>query len=700
MNVPDDPRGVLGLIKEVDAAVTASASSAAENDSRSMVINDEVDNATGIATHAIGKNSPVLLHCSAGVGRTGGYIAVDALLDAIRKEMKKPKAYSIRREDQLPPCAMTSATYSSGPGPMDVDPKESLFKTKDPKPGGRGPDKTSSPADHKTPNAMDMDIDSGDEEDISPDDSDSPGPQSSGGGASTWGLTKAQKKHPSTMRWAEAVSDTTALAGGALRNPNSNSSSGTGSGSGSGSAEGSGSEHSDSPVNPLGLTRSGEFNPRLSKTEDDSSDWSNNADASSSNGSRRTSPTQTESNSSQPSGDSYVSTPMFSQVGGSSSLPTTVSEVSLRSPSSGSLKGAHGKSHHHHHNKPRVQPVFGDVHDRTPRNIAAPKPVAPSLVSRNSQPNPTMERLGLMAQNPAALSAPLLASVMPGGDRYTASPLKFDSGFNSAMSSPPPLLRNFDSHSSHSGSSGEQQHHENQSSRSGSSSYLSRMATSSSRSLSESPPNSGSNQNGGKKPMTAQQHLTETSSSEENVSSSNDDQRAAIVDYKEPRPLHKDVLPPALSTYDEPVWQVIQDMREQRMSLCQSLRQYVFVHAALIEGALMLVDEMREVQGKDSPGSSGSSGSSVRMKTHYGKVGFATQMSGSSEVSLSSGSGKGKRGASPTELPKEDKKGGVSMAKRPSMKRNPSGSDDNARFADVLPKSTINLVGGKRFAAR
>ena len=51
--------------------VTASASSAAKNDS-----------------------------CSG----TGGYITMDVLLDSIRKEMKRPKAFSIRREDQLLPC--------------------------------------------------------------------------------------------------------------------------------------------------------------------------------------------------------------------------------------------------------------------------------------------------------------------------------------------------------------------------------------------------------------------------------------------------------------------------------------------------------------------------------------------------------------------------------------------------------------------
>lgn len=72
---------------------------------------------------------------------------------------------------------------------------------------------------------------------------------------------------------------------------------------------------------------------------------------------------------------------------------------------------------------------------------------------------------------------------------------------------------------------------------------------------------------------------------------------SATLEYKAPRQLHTDLSPPLLSSYQNPIWEVIQDMREQRMSLCQSLRQYVFVHAAVVEGALQIVDEERELWG-------------------------------------------------------------------------------------------------------
>jgi len=83
---------------------------------------------------------------------------------------------------------------------------------------------------------------------------------------------------------------------------------------------------------------------------------------------------------------------------------------------------------------------------------------------------------------------------------------------------------------------------------------------------------------------------------------------------------------------------MLEDMREQRMSLCQSLRQYVFVHRAIVEGALDIVDEERALAAE-------------------------------AEAAQGTSPSKGKRGPSPTELPGEDRKGATRLLKRPSMTR-------------------------------
>ncbi|KAI0820604.1 hypothetical protein BC628DRAFT_1413007 [Trametes gibbosa] len=213
-------------------------------------------------------------------------------------------------------------------------------------------------------------------------------------------------------------------------------------------------------------------------------------------------------------------------------------------------------------------------------------------------------------------------------------------------------------------------------------------------------------------------------------------------DLKEPRRLHDDSSPPLLSSYEDPIRRVIEDMREQRMSLCQSLRQYVFVHRAIIEGALMIVDEQkrREAKVKVVAGDSRTGQarlSQLRTAEHKSsasvpvdrvqnmantglqgavhtvslgspfvasdserevsrKRSFPEFLAGStivegvvSPASVAS-AGRPKRVGSPAELTKEDIDGGVLLTKRPSVKRRQRLSDvggQRPQFDGVLLSS-------------
>ncbi|KAG7450794.1 uncharacterized protein BT62DRAFT_962637 [Guyanagaster necrorhizus] len=144
------------------------------------------------------------------------------------------------------------------------------------------------------------------------------------------------------------------------------------------------------------------------------------------------------------------------------------------------------------------------------------------------------------------------------------------------------------------------------------------------------------------------------------------------VDYKDPRPMHRADSPRLLSSCDEPLWEIVQDMREQRMSLCQSLRQYVFVHAAVIEGALMVVDEEKEALGAENVEKM------IRQRNglnHSNAVPSSGPVFVYNDILTPGSSSHGKRGASPTELLKEDKMGELRMSKRPSIKRKQRSHD-------------------------
>jgi len=178
-------------------------------------------------------------------------------------------------------------------------------------------------------------------------------------------------------------------------------------------------------------------------------------------------------------------------------------------------------------------------------------------------------------------------------------------------------------------------------------------------------------------------------------------------DYKEPRPLHKDIAPPGLTTFEDPIWTVVQDMREQRMSLCQTLRQYVFVHAAVIEGALMILDDEKMItNGLAMPMSRRTSRppipiSDVRPPPSIGNSSHRSpspsasflrpvlQLPPSDIGSLSSN----KRGASPTELLKEDKAGEVMLSKRPSIKRKQIKEDGIIANARYRPVTSLRVTG-------
>lgn len=134
MNVPDDARGVLELVREVDAAVEETGGTGEGGDcGETEAVHENaklkkggrmamrMDPKSGIARHALGRmgTRPVLLHCSAGVGRTGGFIAVDAVLDAIRKEIRKNG--KAEQQEQEAGGVVEEQVNKEGANAMEVD---------------------------------------------------------------------------------------------------------------------------------------------------------------------------------------------------------------------------------------------------------------------------------------------------------------------------------------------------------------------------------------------------------------------------------------------------------------------------------------------------------------------------------------------------------------------------------------------------
>ena len=657
MNVPDDPRGVLGLMKQADE--TAREIQKEEGELKGMdgkkmkrrrrgaVCTTEIDEKTGVAKLAAGSNSPVLLHCSAGVGRTGGFIVVDAVLDAMRMELRA----KFRAKKEMARAEQEKRRSDGMDLDVGYDAEEQPKTVPVPISSGVGPSSsTQSAASNQhlvvhvplaTP--VGMEVDHSNSEGTAEETSPSPPPPD---------LHKFNKA--GTIRWAENVRDETGVAGESFPEGHSREQIG------------------DRALYPSGSSSRTGSNPELTVLKTGSN---GNSSSSSANGEK--------TSRSSGSGGVYLTT---------TSLATSVSGASTASSVAGG-------------SKEKVN-IEGGLEDEGCDFGMAAHNKEDGVSSRSSSQPLSQEH----EQNVSSLSSFASSEGEP-PSRSMSPPDEV-----SRTAAPPfqllhPLLIP---------------------------KIVESLVTE---------PGAGDASSGA-------QTIEALSTTETTAGKS-----AGGFDYKEPRPLHEDYTPPLLSTFEEPIWEVVQDVREQRMSLCQSLRQYVFVHAAVIEGSLMVLDEERELAegipawtgSKDeeaekmddddaemtrmrttpeidkeslmfmfstpppvSSSESGASTPSISSATNIGHPSPQPSRSPSRSRSRSTSSRRrrpyqrhhhlppphphskptpsflysndtvvpsfasssysygfsiGKRPSSPTELPKEDKKGEVMLSKKPSMER-------------------------------
>ncbi|KAJ3934985.1 MAG: hypothetical protein NXY57DRAFT_889003 [Lentinula lateritia] len=597
MNVPDDPRGVLGLIKEVDQAVTEAMhlngqGEEEEDTTKESGLGETLNPNTGIANKAMGrKHSPVLLHCSAGVGRTGGFIMVDAILDGIRREFRKKKNLCLNHEAHN----VNNVSWNT-PATMDVDVKNEETAVQDAqgywnRNGNRNVDIASNKTDlrtvaipaHNNGNILHVPVHTSTMDNYGNSTSNSSTnplftspqtPMQVDGDpyiSSTTDNREEDEKetifpHQSftTRMWAEDVSDQTGSHGTAFRVD-----------------EAVRHMHSQSRLSEWDVS-----NARLKTQIEENNERASSVDPRSMD--------VNISGSSQPTssgpGQHIATTPGISVP---SSTGTSFS--SLQSlPDSAMPKAS-------------TLPVIGE--------------------GRKS-PSPFSRIRGIDLDESASLPPPSRSLSPPNRTDVPSSappnPQSSDKSEGSmvADSSPTPATK--------------------------------------ANSLSTDPalrsvPVGTVNESANASVYSQGFHTW-------NVDHSPFVKDASSADLSYPRALHHDNSPQALSNLGEPLLEVLQDMREQRMSLCQSLRQYVFVHAAVIEGALMIVDEERERERKIMRMDVDDTSS---MKQAVSPITGTTSSSSRHSWTTTTG----KRVASPTELPKEDKKGDQMLFKKPSIKK-------------------------------
>nr|QDK64586.1 tyrosine protein phosphatase PTP3 [Ganoderma lucidum] len=606
LNVPDDPHGILNLMRQVEDAAelsrradqkpweeaafhrrTTSQGSPPPLHGNTVVASkgrciDEVDPVTGVATIAR-DNAPLLLHCSAGVGRTGGFIAVDAILDGVRREMRKRKA-GVERDTADARAASEFGQGRCGSAPL----RERSRSNSNSQPRSRSLSVMSTTLESEAeaePMEVDQDPPAGEGSEKAP----LTMPVSVGDqevhvpvAGFTEPVPMEVDGHPDQEKVPTSPTPSTSLKRSALPPPLLQASPAL--------VE----EVRRATLNHDKWTSMSPTTPSTAKGEGGETFDQRFA--------RRLPPSETSS-------DSF---PARSRSGSSRTRKRTRSRSESRDTASASPPTSHADS------------------------------------STSLMVGKTAE-LSVTSPSPPLLSE----EASDAGQRLTSS------------------------------SSSEQ--HVNVSAGAGAPIRPS---------------------------LTAQSHRLNTWRSEVHCSSDVVEQPPAVavaveqkVDtpypiLKEPRKLHGDASPPLLSSYDEPIRRVVEDMREQRMSLCQSLRQYVFVHRAIIEGALMIVDEEKRREAEERLAhADGLVGSELPRKRRSSAPDSTSEGEGDEEqgerteleidtAHLGVGLGtRAKRGASPTELTKEAIDGGVLLTKRPSLKKH--GRQKMGEFEPLVGEASM-----------
>ncbi|KAF7784514.1 hypothetical protein Agabi119p4_679 [Agaricus bisporus var. burnettii] len=568
MNVPDDPRGLLELVKEVNAAVKETenvhemefTAPIGQGNGRSIPASFVgIEESTGIAKQAMGRNRPVLLHCSAGVGRTGGFIIVDAVLDAMRREFKKQE---MPDEDVME---------------VDEPPAAPIVLSSEPA-GNRDFSSEHNPAME----AASVTIDAGSRFRIPDSDdglivrapivptpsSDGTGPDASGSErkvSSSERASRALTYTAKTRQWAENV----LCADGAA-------------------------------ISALGTNQQ----PRISESESNvhlSSKMSLStlpSDESSSSSLSQFNPFFSSGNTLANLSAGFCLPPSSSSATSISADTYTqhsphkpVLDHGLRSRNSDSVTAAtptdciSGKSHPVH---PRIYSDYGS--ETCPRFKGEPS-------GSKTQPETlaSMEELASDAQkrSPSPLASLPVLSQGKSAPSSRLGPPSYNGGVSSDAEPPPSRSA---SPSADEGSVASQV-----------SSYHSYLKYHHYRPIHAQSFAVNGDKADKEKPLnTSVCGVTpERPGSPANSRSAPyrfGSDPTSVVECRKPRLLHEATTPIELNSLEEPIYDIVQDMREQRMSLCQSLRQYIYVHAVILEGALMIVDEERELRRKEKQG--------------------------------------------------------------------------------------------------